>query len=154
MTTYYFISCNNKLFATCTDYNSVIIMCTNATMMRNLMKTMKYYHKKDGRVMNCYETMHVLTKTKVDTLQLSSYMGEEVNEKIGAMKLIYCNMMDRNEIFKMGILNNMRNSKIFHMMDYDYSLTTDILSIQGMYIEKAITNISEKNAIRYLDHML
>lgn len=119
MNTYYLISSNKKLFATSTDYNSMVIASTDIRTIKKLMKMITYYHRKDGRVMNCYETMSTLSDTKFDRLQLSSYASEEIHESIGNMDIVYMNMLDTKDFCKLEMLNDMCNSKVFHMTEFD-----------------------------------
>jgi ribosomal protein L21E len=149
MSAFYIISSNNKLFATSTDYNSMVIVSTNITKMKKLMKMMRYYHGKDGRVMNCYQTMYTVSANKSDRLELSSYASEEINESIESMHMVYINLLDMKEFGKL----KMCNSKVFHMTEFDYSLTEDILTINGIYLDLSRSPMSETSKIKYLDRM-
>lgn len=118
--------------------------------MKNLMKMMRYYHAKDGRVMNCYQNMYTLSDSKSDRLELSSYASEEIHESIESMHMVYVNLLDIREFAKLM----MCKSNVFHMTGFDYSLTEDILTMNGMYLDVSNSPMSETSTIKYLDRLL
>lgn len=111
---------------------------------------MRYYHGKDGRVMNCYQTMYTLSDKKSDRLELSSYASEEINESIESMQMVYVNLLNVKEFDKLMTCK----SKVFHMTEFDYSLTEDILTINGIYLDLSSSPMSETSTIEYLGRML
>ena len=154
MSTYYFINSNNKLFATHTGNKPIVIMSPEYCEIHKLRNLMMHYHHSDGRIMNCYKNMYAGIHMKRDTLTMSSFSSEEINETIINMGIYHLDMRNPKSLFQFDQLHNVCNSGVFLMREFDYSITEDVLTINGLYMNNSVKDYPEDNVIEYLKNLL
>jgi hypothetical protein len=91
---------------------------------------------------------------KRDTLTMSSFSSEEINEAVINMGIYHLNMLNPKALFEFDQLHNVCNSGVFLMREFDYSVTEDVLTINGLYMNNSVKDYPEDNVIKYLKKLL
>ena len=142
MGVHYFMKCKGALFSTIYESKPIIITSRSSKELMKLERMMIHHHARDRRVTNCFENMRTLTSTKVDTLQMSSYIHRSLSDplsndlqdlQITALD-IQC-VYDRHQLDE---AHKLTNSGLFVMREFEYSETKGLLSLQGCFIDSAL----------------
>jgi len=108
----------------------------------------------DGRIMNCYMNMRSTINTKVDILTMSSYADlelanppSEMFEDVDIVSMDISKLYDWHHIDQ---LHKLCRSGLFVLREFDYSITEDILTLQGVYLHTSVNDNTTYDLISYL----
>ena len=154
MSVHYFMGCDSKLFATVHEANPIIITSWNRRKLNALRRMMRRYHRMDGRIMNCYMNMRSTMNTKVDILTMSSYADLELTHSSSEMfEDVDIVSMDASKLYdwhRIDQLHKLSRSGLFVLREFDYSITEDILTLQGVYLHTSARDDTSYDLITYL----
>ena len=141
---HYFMNCKGALFSTIYESKPIIITSWSSKEMIKLERMMIHHHARDRRITNRFENMRTSKSTKVDTLEMSSYIDESRSNGLSIhLQDLQITMLDIQCVYdwyQLDQIHNFTNSGLFVLREFEYSETEGLLSLQGCFIDSAVND--------------
>jgi hypothetical protein len=154
MSVHYFMKCNGRLFSTVYESKPIIITSWSSKQMADLERMMIHHHAKDRRITNRFESMRTSKSTKVDILEMSSYVdsgcSDSLSNDLQNMEMAALDIQCIYDWHQLDQLHKLTNSGLFVMRDFEYSEAEELLTLQGCFIESATNPSPEYDIVKFL----
>lgn len=105
--------------------------------------------------MNCYMNMRSTMNTKVDILTMSSYADLELahspSEMFEDVDIVSMDISKLYDWHRIDQLHKLCRSGLFVLREFDYSITEDILTLQGVYLHTSVNDDTTYDLINFLN---